>query len=370
MDIIYWLFSIMILFPVPILHYSGVAIFPIYFLIPLTIVILPIIIKKKTYWLNPLTKIIWLYRFVMVFIFFVSSFQSISIETINAFGFFLGVTILFEFCFIFNLNTERFFCIFNKVFVILLVYCAVIIGYYFIKINYLIYIVPYVRRFITFYPNKFAVLLVIHFWMRKFYLKSRNNIVDIGILIMVFVSLSRTAILVLMLSLIIYFIKNYQLNLKTFLKLFLVLIILGVPIYISLNQKAISDRATLERTFSNRMYIWSNVMKFSKDNLFLGAGFKRSSEILNFYNVGYNSIHNSYIEVLIKSGVIGLLSFIMFIGKILLIGNKYSLSLLMITSILLVSSIFQNHFTDYLLVFYMYYNVCFLYKMRDRSKKP
>jgi|GEM_PF-795973 len=77
---------------------------------------------------------------------------------------------------------------------------------------------------------------------------------------------------------------------------------------------------------SNRIYIWQNALEaFPSDNPLIGSGpdtfwqvFPNKAEATALYNVNFDKAHNEYLQILVCQGILGLLSYLIFLGYLLI----------------------------------------------------
>jgi O-antigen ligase len=355
--------SALVLYPKPLVTISSYPIYSVYLLIPVILVFMPLAIFKKSYWQLPVTKSLWILRIVYLFIFLISSFyMDLSFSRTASFIGIISITFFYELPFIFNIELKRFFSIFNKLFILFLSYSTVIILYYLIKIRSPIAIIAYVQEYLPIYPNYFAMFLVIHFCARVFLLKKRSLIIDLWVFAVILITLSRTALLGLIIFYLIYIIGNNRFSFQNKLAVVLIAVLLLIPLsYFVLMSKGASFGSTLEHTFLTRYFRWETAIEVFAEHPLIGYGLDRSVNIVsNYHYIGGNmpelgSTHNDYIDVLIKSGIIGLLVFLAFCMKVICEGIRKSRLLFLIMLLMLAFAVIQNPFKNVLLMFYLYF---------------
>lgn len=355
--------SALVLYPKPLVTISSYPIYSVYLLIPIILSLMPLVIFKKSYWQLPVTKSLWMLRIVFLFIFLISSFyMDLSLSRIASFIGMISITFFYELPFIFNIELKRFFSIFNKLFILFLSYSSVIILYYLIKIRSPIAIIDYVQEYLPIYPNYFAMFLVTHFCARVFLLKKRSLIIDLWIFAVIVITLSRTALLGLVIFSLICIAGNKRFPLQNKLAVILIAVLLLTPLsYFVLMSKGASFGSTLEHTFLTRYFRWETAIEVFAEHPLIGYGLDRSVNIVsNYHYIGGNmpelgSTHNDYIDVLIKSGITGLLVFLAFCMNVICEGIRKSRLLFLIMLLMLAFAVIQNPFKNVLLMFYLYF---------------
>lgn len=362
--LLYVLISVIILYPKPLVTISSYPIYPVYFLIAIILFLMPLVLFKKSYWQLPVTKSLWTLRIVFLFIFLISSFYlGLSFSRAVSFIGMILVTFFYELPFIFNIDINRFFKVFNKLFIFILIYSSLIIFYYLIKVRSLIYIINYVQEYLPIYPNYFAMLLVMHLCARFFLLKKRKIVVDLWILLLILITLSRTALLGLVIFFILYIMGNSNFSFRKKLAVVLIAVLLLTPVsYFVLISKGTSYGSTLQYTFLTRLFRWESALDVFYEHPLIGYGFDRTVNIIKYYHyfdegrlVELGSTHNDYLDVLVKSGLIGLLAFLVFCMKVLNEGIRKNRLLFLIMTLLLIFALFQNPFKNSILMFYLYF---------------
>jgi O-antigen ligase len=357
-NIFYLFFSIALLFPVSIIKIGSIKIplFYFYFIsIPLFFIYL---LKNHKYINKTTTSYLWLLRFILTFLFTLNLlFTDFNISAsvfISFFGF-IGSSFLYEIIYLFHLDNKKFIDIYLKVFNVFLLYSLIVI----LKYDFFASgrNIESVRNMIYFFPNSFSILLVINFWIKRFYEKNLD-LFDFIIVILLLLSLSRTGVLIFFITGILYYFKRLKHNFsfKNIILFFIVIILLLSSVYIVLhNRNTDNFDDFLRSNFKTRFRLWIPIVNIIKDNMILGLGFERTSIIFNNLNLPNVSFHNIYLEILFKIGVVGFFVISIYVLRLLIISYKINFSLFIILIIILVSGFFQNVLTDYRVMFYLYY---------------
>ncbi|MFK4310809.1 O-antigen ligase [Bacillus sp. RC242] len=90
-----------------------------------------------------------------------------------------------------------------------------------------------------------------------------------------------------------------------------------------------------DMTFTGRTYIWNVVLNVIKKSWILGFG--RGNDIISYYFFNLNETHNAVLEILMYSGLLGILFFLIIL---FVVGNKLSINKDHIISKILSFSIF------------------------------
>lgn len=217
---------------------------------------------------------------------------------------------------------------------------------------------------IYFYPNSFSVLLVINFWIKRFYRKN-IDLFDFVIVIILLIALSRTAGLVFFISSILYYfrkVKNH-ISLKNIILFCLIFLLSLSLLYIVLYNRNVNKINGFDEFFKNafrtRLRLWIPIFSLIKENTILGLGFERTSIIFKDLNLLNISFHNIYLEILFKMGLVGFFLISLYILRLLIISYKFNYPLFIILIIILAAGFFQNILTDYRVMFYLYYFIIY-----------
>lgn len=362
-NLLYLFISVLVLYPRPLVAISSYPIYLVYFLIPIIMVSMPLVIFKKSYWQLSATRNLWLLRIVFLFIFLICSFyMDLTLSRSASFVGAIALTSFYELPFIFNINLKRFFEVFNKVVILLLSYCSVVIIYYLIQTQSPLAIIGYVREYLPSYPNYFAMFLIIHFCARLYLLEKRSIIIDLWILMVIIITLSRTALVGLIIFLLIYIFGNKKYTFQKKMAVVLIATFLLTPLsYFLLMSKGASFGSTMEHTLLSRYFRWETALEVFSEHPLIGYGFDRSVNIVSNYHyvsgrmLELGSMHNDYIDLLIKSGIIGLLMFLAFCLNVLSEGIRKSRLLFIIMLLMLAFAFIQSPFKNALLMFYLYF---------------
>lgn len=357
-NIVYLFFSIALLFPIPITKIGSINIplfYSFFLLIPLFFVVL---LKNHKYINRKATRYLWLLRFVLVFLFTFNLFFSdfnISLSIFISFFGFVGSSFLYEIIYLFNLDNKRFIDIYLKIFNVFLLYSLIIVlRYSFFGSGRNI---ESIRNLIYFFPNSFSILLVINFWIKRFYGK-RLDLFDFIIVTLLLISLSRTGVFIFFISGILFYFKKlkHSFSFKNVILFFIVITLLLSLVYIVLQNRNMDNFDDFFKdNLKTRFRLWIPILHVIRDNIMLGLGFERTSIIFNNLNLSNVSFHNIYLEILFKMGLVGFFVISSYILCLLFISYNFNYALFIILTIFLVSGFFQNVLTDYRLMFYIYY---------------
>ncbi|TQP92240.1 O-antigen ligase family protein [Vibrio cholerae] len=139
-------------------------------------------------------------------------------------------------------------------------------------------------------------------------------------------TLSRGGILAISLAILTYYLKNIVRDPKKIVKLMLLLFVISFPIYFILSEytivsEIINKRIESASTGSGRFYLWDFAFEKIEQSPIFGYGIFTTKyifiELLG--KVGYS--HNTYIDITLESGLIGLFIFSCMILSILYIAN-------------------------------------------------
>jgi len=364
-NIIYLIISILILFPYP--FHINIMEFPFFtshILMLLVCMFLPVALIKKNYWTLPFTKLMWAMRLIFLAIFLIASFKyGLSTSRIVAFIGYFMINFLYEIPFIINIETNKFFNVFNATFLFTLTYATIVIVYFGILQGSLQHSMPSVRGFLILYPNHFAILLILIFWIRQYFIEKHSRIVDIWIIILIFISFSRTAIATFLVSYIVNTLVSFNINkLKKYLAFLLVLSLL-IPATLYFLELKEQSGATLGRSYHSRVNRWEVALEHIKQNFIIGAGFERTNTVISNYRsisgqqAKLGSMHNDYIDLLVKGGMLGFLSFFAVLIGIFILGVKYNKSLVVLVLTIALTAFFQNPFKNINIMFCLFFTV-------------
>lgn len=176
-----------------------------------------------------------------------------------------------------------------------------------------VYVVLKFREIFFTWPNAFSMMSAIKFGytyiLAKDNSKSRTNrILQLISVIVIFISLSRTGIAML---LIIYFStntlnyikRNKSLSIKKLYnlsKVSIILILFIIVAFYAIAQKNTSWGATTQHTISERLWRWNDTFQVIKDNYLFGTGFRSTVRIVGEH---IGSTHNDYLDLMLKSGI-------------------------------------------------------------------
>lgn len=121
--------------------------------------------------------------------------------------------------------------------------------------------------------------------------------------------------------------------------------------------KMIEIRLERNETGSNRLLIWRDAFDLISENPFFGYGINQTRILLKDFD-GINSLHNTYMEVLLTSGMIGLIIYLATLIVLFIQTVKISLymkeSRLILLFIILVTCSFSNNtlHINYLIIYF------------------
>ncbi|QYA44585.1 O-antigen ligase family protein [Macrococcoides bohemicum] len=174
-------------------------------------------------------------------------------------------------------------------------------------------------------PNNLSVFLIITFMLSHFFIK--NNILKFSqiflISYIVFINDSTICLVVFILFLFLYCIKNYNISRKIFiLSVACLIFLLGV--FVNLNKNLAIDFEKSD-TFEVRLNLIKEGIKLSLSKPF-GYGPSMFSHVFNgTYETQYiKAPHSLFIEIMVNYGYLGLISFIIFIYILILQSKKLS----------------------------------------------
>jgi len=148
-------------------------------------------------------------------------------------------------------------------------------------------------------------------------------------------------------------------------KFFIGFIVFGLLVQYILSQPIVKQRYndTMEGSFSGREVYWEEILHLIKDNAIFGLGIEQYEKQMVEIHGNYASPHNVFLEVFVKSGIIGLLLLIIFLAKIVIRSiqlfmktNDIILIILLVPIIImsLVGHVLGTHVTWLLLAFIVY----------------
>ena len=137
---------------------------------------------------------------------------------------------------------------------------------------------------------------------------------------------SRTGLIVTMFVIILFMMSNS--SIKTWVTVVLLIFLLAPVVYNYIPEStwerfSETDDLVSSGNFSERGYIWSSgIQAFSSENIMLGVGYSNFSTMLNQHFGWQMASHNTYLSYLVDLGFIGLILFLIIIGKMLLITRS------------------------------------------------
>lgn len=208
-----------------------------------------------------------------------------------------------------------------------------------------------------------------------FYFYKREWKMFVVTLISLLLTLSGTGIIVLIFSYFIFIFYNKRLILSTLLLLIVLsLLILTLYEYNNEIQYLIDYRIDRLITGSGRFQLWAKALDIIGDSPLLGYGANQSRILLEILERNYQSAHNSFLDMFLMSGVIGLLIYFFLYISILILSLQ--LSRYYETSIFIV--LFFNYFLismsnntlhiDYILLYFIFIFI-YSYSMHDNKIK-
>jgi O-antigen ligase len=275
---------------------------------------------------------------------------------------YLMVTFLYEIPFICNIETRNFFRVFNRVFIFVLIYATSVIGYFTISEGSLIYSENSIRNFLILYPNHFAILLILIYWIRQYLVEKNNRLIDIWIIVLIFISFSRVAIATFIVSWVLNTIMNKDIATLKKVGILVAVICLLLPISIYLmDLKQQLPGNTLERTFYGRVARWEAALEYIKYNPIVGSGFDRTTDVVSSYrwfdgrefNLG--SMHNDYLDLATKGGILSIICFVAILIGIFVAGVKYNRVLILLLLTIMLTAFLQNPIKNIPIMFCLYF---------------
>lgn len=202
--------------------------------------------------------------------------------------------------------------------------------------------------------NHLASFLLIPFWISFYYYKDKSpiNAIPLGIIsIAIVLTQSRSALIVLILSILIYFLLNKK-SLKTgvtFLILSVLIIWIVPDQFFYRFTSLISDQELILRAGEGRGYIWSFGWDLFKSSPFYGIGLGNFTWILR-------PPHSLLVQIGSELGILGVFIFSIFLYTLLFKPKiKNNMELFIVISILLMSMTVDIFYTHYfLLILCMY----------------
>jgi len=153
------------------------------------------------------------------------------------------------------------------------------------------------------------------------------GLMGIGLMLAaVFASLGRMNII---LAVIVFFISSLMAGIKKWILAVIILVGAISIISFSINSNELSNRMNQPATMSDRDIIWGSAIEIIQkfEYPLLGYGPRTFKNIFNkkgqLLDRGVSSWHNEYLQLYIESGILGLLSFLLFVGYTLFAGIRY-----------------------------------------------
>lgn len=207
------------------------------------------------------------------------------------------------------------------------------------------------------WPNYFAVISsvkvgITFYLMRIKKITSREFYLSIIIsAIVIFLSLSRTSIIMLiviiMINMLVLLEKQSIKNIiKNNLKQIIIVSFVLIIVSISFIAKGNSIHNGLLSSIEGRLRIWKDLIPFIKDNWLIGIGFRSTYDTVTLVD-GRGSTHNDFIDIFIKSGIIGFLTiYSYFFRRTFILFKKGRIELASIIISIFIAGLFQNPLKD------------------------
>jgi O-antigen ligase len=365
MSVIYIAISALILFPYPLdIEIMGYPFRLSYILMLLVFIFLPVAFLNRNYCRSLFTKILWLMRLVFILIFLTASFKfGLTLSRVASFIGYFMLSFSYEIPFILNIQHEKFFKVFNMVFVVVLLYATFVICYYTVPIGSIRYSMPSIRNVLALYPNHFSILLILVFWIRQYFIDRSSRLVDMWIISLILISLSRVAIATFLLTFAVNILINLNIKRRKKPLMLILILVLLIPVSVCLMQvKEQSKGSALERTFYLRVARWSAAFDVIKENPIIGTGFDRTTDLVPIFeshisgrSLELGSMHNDYVDLLLKGGIIGFTSYLGVLIGIFAAGIKYDKSLVVLLLTIVSTAFFQNPIKNVSIMFCLYF---------------
>jgi O-antigen ligase len=198
-----------------------------------------------------------------------------------------------------------------------------------------------------------------------YFLNKNKYVISIFTLVTILLSFSTTGIIISI------FIILFNIRLK---KRFIITVVLSLlagiviyNIYIKENtqiMKMIEWRLERNKTGTNRFLLWKYTIELIKNKPLLGYGINQSRDLISQY-FKLNSVHNSFLEILLTGGLIGFLIYILLLMLYLfysLILFKYTKIPFLFLVIYSIGSMANNLLHSVLLIIMI--NVLYFYKYK------
>jgi hypothetical protein len=142
----------------------------------------------------------------------------------------------------------------------------------------------------------------------------------------------------------------------------LICLLLPSSIYL-INLKQQLPGSTLERTFYGRMARWEVAIEYIKTNPMIGSGFDRTTDVVSSYRyfdgkqAELGSMHNDYIDLATKGGIISIISLFTVLIGIYVIGVRYNKVLVLLLLTFMLTALVQNPIKNIPIMFCLYFTV-------------
>ncbi|WP_161595850.1 O-antigen ligase family protein [Deferribacter desulfuricans] len=237
-------------------------------------------------------------------------------------------------------------------------------------------------------PNFFVLANTFFFYYLLFMKKNLfEKLTFIIIVINIILTFSRGGIISLSIVLIIYFvvnliiviIRNFKIK-KFFLKhLFFFIFLVGIIVFL-INEDTLFKEMFIKRINSlsegsGRLEIWLHGLNFFYNNFLLGIGLYNFLPYnIHYYN-NYHYMHNTYLEVLVETGIVGFILYILFhifllihILKMYKINKNYIIILLSYFSLFLQMFFLSSLINEIWFLFIAYISVKYKYLSKIKNE--
>lgn len=250
----------------------------------------------------------------------------------------LNIYIYFYLCSKFEITKEEFLAFMEKMILLGLFACVYNI---IVKIDSIFKIFQvqqsYSLSISSFFPNRnqFGIFLFIMI-LSNLYIMANNKskkyrFLQFLFIINIILTMSRNAIMGLILVYFIYLCFNFKKILKKFTKkqkiiigiIIGVFLVIGIILLVTIPEIMDTINKLFIRSYtinpdSGRLKVWRNALEISLNNIITGVGRFKGIELnMEFYQSSLEQFHNIYLEILVAYGIIGLITAGYFMVKLL-----------------------------------------------------
>jgi len=361
----------LVLFPLPFTRYMKYNVSGAYISLVLIAFLIPVVFfYSKSYWHNKITIAVWSLRMLASIEFLATSFAlGISGMDLVSFAGTLGLTFFYEMGYLFVASGyfRRFLHFWLWLNMALVAFVLAIVVPIAMRggIAGIINHVDQIRAWDYYWPNHFAIFLMILFWVAIFlaYTEDKKYLwLLVPILAILFLTSSRTAVVALG-GTVLFAAWHERKRIRPAVIALLLLLIFAAG-YFTFKTKAIGFGTSLSHTVIGRQLRWDAALSKWMTHPLLGYGFRSFTTIVPTFHYGNGvsatgSSHNDYVDLLLRGGLLYSIPFWLFVLIVIQQGfylkDRKAFRYLSYSIIgLLIAALFQNAFKDPVILAYFW----------------